>query len=323
MSEMLELGTLLREERERKGITLEELSERIKLAPRTLAFIESGTKSELPHAVYVKGFVKSYAMVVGLDPEELGAMVDVAYKDELEEEVAEPVIARREKSGSPVKLIAIIVLIAVLAAVGYYFMQSSTATLDSEEATVEVPVQPKPAEQEPVVQEPVEPVEQAEQPQVAEVTPVEKAAPAPKQKVKAEAKAKTTKPAAPKAAKVESKPKPVKTKTVVKKPAAPVVAPSDVVAQNAAEKTAEKKVDGPMRLLRIEATADCWIEASGEGFPRKEFLLRNGEGFTVSFPKNLSLRLGNSGGISLTLDGVPYSFNGSDGKVRTVHIAAS
>lgn len=318
MSEMLELGTLLREERERKGITLEELSERIKLAPRTLAFIESGTKSELPHAVYVKGFVKSYAMVVGLDPEELGALVDVAYKDELEEEVVEPVIARREKTGSPVKLIVIIVFIAVLAAGGYYFMQSSTATLDSEEATVEVPVQPKSVEQEPVVQEPVE---QVEQPQVVEVVPVEKTVP--EQKQEAEAKVKTAKPAAaPKVAKVEAKPKPVKAKTVAKKPAAPVVAPSDVVAQNAADKPVEKKADVPMRLLRIEATADCWIEASGEDFPRKEFLLRNGEGFTVSFPKNLSLRLGNSGGIALTLDGVPYSFDGSDGKVRTVHIAA-
>lgn len=311
MSEMLELGTLLREEREKKGLSLEELSERIKLAPRTLAFIESGTKSELPHAVYVKGFVKSYAMILGLDPEELGAIVDVAYRDELEEDMAEPVLARRDKKGCPVKLIIIVVIIAGLVAAGYFYMQSGTATLGNEEATVEVPVQQPPAQQ-----------EQAEQPvgqNAAEVVVIEPAAPSVQvEEVSPEANSKATK-------ETEVAPEPV---VVNETPAPVVVAPSDVVAQKAEEKAvvteqANKKADVAMRSLRVEATADCWVEATGDGFTRKEFLLRNGQGYTVTFPNNLSLRLGNSGGISLTLDGAPYYFNGADGKVRTVHIAAS
>ncbi|WP_290919376.1 RodZ domain-containing protein [Halodesulfovibrio sp.] len=314
MSEMLELGTLLREERERQGLSLNELSERIKLAPRTLAFIESGTKSELPHAVYVKGFVKSYAMVLGLDPEELGAIVDVAYKDELEEEVAEPVISRRERKGCPVKLIIIVLLIVGLAVAGYFYMQSGTALLGTEEATVEVPVQQSSAEVETVEVEPAAPaVETApiEQPAVQEqaIEVAEEAKPS-----TSEVEAPATEPV------VENK-----TPSVA---AAPVVAPSDVVEQKTAEETVEIKAtedkkQAVMRTLRIEATADCWVEATGDDFTRKEFLLRNGQGYTVKFPKNLSLRLGNSGGISLTLDGTPYSFNGADGKVRTVHITAS
>lgn len=314
MSEMLELGTLLREERERQGLSLNELSERIKLAPRTLAFIESGTKSELPHAVYVKGFVKSYAMVLGLDPEELGAIVDVAYKDELEEEVAEPVISRRERKGCPVKLIIIVLLIVGLAAAGYFYMQSGTALLDTEEATVEVPVQQPPSEVESVKVESAVPT--------VETAPIE-------QPVAQEQVTETTQEATPAIPKVEA----TATEPVVEVippsvAAAPVVAPSDVVEQEAAEevveaKKAEDKKQAVMRTLRIEATADCWVEATGDDFTRKEFLLRNGQGYTVKFPKNLSLRLGNSGGISLTLEGAPYSFNGADGKVRTVHIAAS
>lgn len=312
MSEMLELGTLLREERERKGLSLEELSERIKLAPRTLAFIESGTKSELPHAVYVKGFVKSYAMILGLDPEELGAIVDVAYKDELEEDMAESVLSRRDKKGCPVKLIIIVVIIAGLVAAGYFYMQSGTATLGNEEATVEVPVQQPPAQQEPVEQ-------LVEQPNAADVVAAEPVAPSVQAEeitpeVKNEAIRETE--VAPESVVVNE------TGTSV------VVAPSDVVEQKAEEKAveadqADNKTDVAMRSLRVEATADCWVEATGEGFTRKEFLLRNGQGYTVTFPKNLSLRLGNSGGISLTLDGAPYYFNGADGKVRTVHIAAS
>lgn len=320
MSEMLELGTLLREERERKGLTIQDLSERIKLAPRTIAFIESGTKSELPHAVYVKGFVKSYAMVVGLDPEELGAMVDVAYKEELEEEVAEPVVSRRERKGISGKLIVIIVLVIALAVAGYFFVQSSSADLSSDDATVEVPVQPKPAA--PEKAEPVEPVEKAE---TVTPAPAVKEAPAqvekeakPEPKVVAEAPKKAAK-VTPKPTVAKAKPAPAP-KTVAK---TPVVAPADVAEKKQAEQVAEKAPAGPMHLLRIQATADCWIEATGDGFPRKEFLLRDGEGHTVSFPNNLALRLGNSGGISLTLDGVPYPFNGTDGKVRTVHITGS
>jgi len=312
MSEMLELGTLLREERERQGLSLNELSERIKLAPRTLAFIESGTKSELPHAVYVKGFVKSYAMVLGLDPEELGAIVDVAYKDELEEEVAEPVIARRPRRGCPVKLIIIVVLIAGLAAAGYFYMQSGTALLETEEATVEVPVQS------PVAAEPAEQTQEA---------PAVEAAPAEQPSVQEQPVEEVQEPQASAPEAQVAAAEPVVEKEAPSATAVPVVAPADVVEQEAAEKAAEaqqaedqKQV--AMRTLRIEATADCWVEATGDDFTRKEFLLRNGQGFTVKFPKNLSLRLGNSGGISLTLDGAPYSFNGADGKVRTVHIPA-
>ncbi|WP_027361016.1 RodZ domain-containing protein [Halodesulfovibrio aestuarii] len=318
MSEMLELGTLLREERERKGLSLEELSERIKLAPRTLAFIESGTKSELPHAVYVKGFVKSYAMVLGLDPEELGAMVDIAYKEELEEEVAEPIVARRAKRGCPVKLIAIVVLIAGLAAAGYFYMQSGTATLGNEEATVEVPVQPPVQQEEPAKQV----TEQENAPEIVSVEPV---VAAPSAQVKDAAPEVTTE--TPKVAAVEPEPVASNKESTPAVEAVEIVAPSDVVAQetekkDVATKQTKEKAEVAMRSLHIQAIADCWVEATGDDFTRKEFLLRNGQGYTLTFPQNLSLRLGNSGGISLTLDGAPYSFNGADGKVRTVYIAA-
>jgi cytoskeleton protein RodZ len=262
--------------------------------------------------VYVKGFVKSYAMILGLDPEELGAIVDVAYKDELEEDMAESVLSRRDKKGCPVKLIIIVVIIAGLVAAGYFYMQSGTATLGNEEATVEVPVQQPPAQQESVEQ-------LVEQPNAADVVAAEPVAPSVQAEeitpeVKNEAIRETE--VAPESVVVNE------TATSV------VVAPSDVVEQKAEEKAveadqADNKTDVAMRSLRVEATADCWVEATGEGFTRKEFLLRNGQGYTVTFPKNLSLRLGNSGGISLTLDGAPYYFNGADGKVRTVHIAAS
>ena len=315
MSEMLELGTLLREKREQDGLTLEQVSERIKLAPRTLAFIESGTKSELPHAVYVKGFVKSYATIVGLDPEELGVMVDAAYAEELaEEECSEPPMLAHKKKGSFVKYIVAVIVLAAIAGGGYFAMQSGTSLLDGEGAAVESPAQQPEAVAEPAPPAVEDPVQQEPAPVESEavVEPVIEPAAEPAPVVEKTAPE-------PVAAEVTPEPKEVAVKKAEPVAAPPVVAPSDVVAQQ----QKEEAVVALEHALRIEATADCWVEATGEGFGRKEFLLRNGQSHTVKFPKKLSLRLGNSGGISLTLDGKPYAFDGKEGKVRTVHIPAS
>ena len=309
MSEMLELGTLLREERERKGLTVEELSERIKLAPRTLAFIESGTKSELPHAVYVKGFVKSYATVVGLNPEELGAMVDDAYKEELEEELAEQVVPERKRNGFPVKAAAAVVLVCLLAAAGYMYMTTNAPVKTQDVAAVADDVEPTaPAVEDataPAIPASENAAVPAEEPAVDVAEPVAEEPVAPV--------VEKTQAAAPV---VEAKEEPVA--------APPVVAPMDVAeTQDDVDAVTSTPVAAVEHALRIQASADCWVEAKGDGFGRKEFLLRSGESYTVTFPKELSVRLGNSGGITLTLDGKPYAFDGKDGKVRTVQITAS
>lgn len=55
------IGELLRETRERKGLSLSDVSDSLFLTKSTLGAIESGHWDVLPHPVYVKGYVKSYA----------------------------------------------------------------------------------------------------------------------------------------------------------------------------------------------------------------------------------------------------------------------
>jgi cytoskeleton protein RodZ len=55
------IGELLREAREGKGLSLTDASEALFLTKSTLGAIESGHWDTLPHPVYVKGYVKSYA----------------------------------------------------------------------------------------------------------------------------------------------------------------------------------------------------------------------------------------------------------------------
>lgn len=64
---MNQIGKELKEIREEKEISLEEVAEKTKIPLRFLKAIENGRWEELPEEVYLRGFIKTYAEVLGLD----------------------------------------------------------------------------------------------------------------------------------------------------------------------------------------------------------------------------------------------------------------
>jgi cytoskeleton protein RodZ len=63
-------GAYLKALREEKGKTLEEIAESTKIAVSNLDFIEKDRFDLLPPRVFVKGFIRSYALELGVSPEE-------------------------------------------------------------------------------------------------------------------------------------------------------------------------------------------------------------------------------------------------------------
>jgi len=57
--------------RERKGVDLYRAERDTKIRSRYLAALERGDYRELPGAVYTKGFLRNYALYLGLDPEDV------------------------------------------------------------------------------------------------------------------------------------------------------------------------------------------------------------------------------------------------------------
>src|SRR6188508_784058 len=57
--------------RERKGVDLYRAERDTKIRARHLSALEDGDYSELPGAVYTKGFLRNYALYLGLDPTEV------------------------------------------------------------------------------------------------------------------------------------------------------------------------------------------------------------------------------------------------------------
>lgn len=68
---MDEIGHILREARENKGLTLEEVQAKIRINARYLAAFETGQYDALPTPVHARGFLRNYARFLGLDPQPL------------------------------------------------------------------------------------------------------------------------------------------------------------------------------------------------------------------------------------------------------------
>ncbi len=65
------IGEILRQAREARGISLAEAEEATKVRQKFLEALEQDDFQRLPGEVYRRGFLKSYAIYLGLDPEPL------------------------------------------------------------------------------------------------------------------------------------------------------------------------------------------------------------------------------------------------------------
>jgi cytoskeleton protein RodZ len=69
-AEMDDFGGKLRQARERRGISLRQIASSTKIAAAALEALEKNDISKLPGGIFSRAFVRSYAVEVGLDPDE-------------------------------------------------------------------------------------------------------------------------------------------------------------------------------------------------------------------------------------------------------------
>ncbi|MEA4884628.1 MAG: helix-turn-helix domain-containing protein [Clostridia bacterium] len=129
---MDEIGAMLKEEREARGITLEQVSEATKIRTKYLVAIEQGEYDVIAGEVYLKGFIRNYADCIGLDGADLIAQFSESRRAEekaalrqLERERAgRTERSKREtrdrRSRNVVRVITVL-LFAVVIALGLYY----------------------------------------------------------------------------------------------------------------------------------------------------------------------------------------------------------
>jgi len=71
-------GTALREARMHQGLSVDEVSNRVKFAPRQIEALEADDFAHLPETAFLRGFVRSYARLLQIDPSPLLAALPQA-----------------------------------------------------------------------------------------------------------------------------------------------------------------------------------------------------------------------------------------------------
>ena len=82
---MESFGKYLKNERDARGVSIDEISNVTKISPGQLHALESDDLSSLPTTTFVKGFVRAYAKHIGLNPDEAVVRFE-SYLQEIDQE---------------------------------------------------------------------------------------------------------------------------------------------------------------------------------------------------------------------------------------------
>jgi cytoskeletal protein RodZ len=99
--ETANFGTFLREERERRQVSLAQLSHSTKLSVSSLKLMEAGNLDDLPPDVFVRGFIRSYARTLGIPSGEPLGLLD-QFLSERRRAVAPPIAITVRNQRKPV-----------------------------------------------------------------------------------------------------------------------------------------------------------------------------------------------------------------------------
>ena len=111
----IEFGKYLAQQRELRGLSRDEVSEVTKISPSLIAALEEGQVERLPSRVFVVNYIRAYATVIGLSPEEA-----ILRYEEVDKAAPEPSPVVLEQERRRRAWLALSVLLVVVLGVGAY-----------------------------------------------------------------------------------------------------------------------------------------------------------------------------------------------------------
>jgi len=317
---MIMVGETLRRERLRRNLDFEQISRELKISTRFLEAIERDQYDKLPGGVFARSFVRQYAGLLGLDAEDLagkvqGALAPPSSLLHLADGMKPPSIApiqvpkveewrtvgdkgRRWNSSLPAAAMVVVVMLVCSAVYAWLQRPRSQAIAQSTS-----PVQSSPVQSAPLL---------------AAAPPSTAAAQVPAEVTPATVQAAGLKPLEQKSLEQESlEQKALNQKPVEAKPVEP---------QSASQRAAESKpvTPNPAATVHVEIRAQepVWVLARTDGKYAFSGTLAPGETRSVEAVKDIVLRLGNAGGVTISLNGKPMGILGAKGQTRTIQLTS-
>ncbi len=316
-------GEHLKREREHRGVSLQKIFESTRVPLKYLEAIEEDRVEGLPQPAFVKGYIRNYCKVLGLDENDAVLRYEVWLADRAAEAEAagkpKPVqelkkkrlSAASEKPEREFKAPPYLGKVAVVAA-GIIIVILAYALMRRDLSAPEKPM----VAAEPAAVE-MAPIEPSVSPQPPAPAPAE--APATVQAPKPQQPAASGVPMmlapAPQTAKpAPQQPQPAKPQAAAPQPFQKAVPPAEP-AKAAPAEGALKEEPVKTHTLIANAKETVWMKVGVDKEEPVEVLLREGERFTWKASENISVVVGNAGGVTLTYNGKDISGLGASGEV--------
>lgn len=321
-----ELGAALRAEREKRGLSIEDVANHLKIGARLLRALEEGDASSLPHLAYAKGFIRSYSSYLGMAAEEVNEAVCAL--GGTSPAVPQPVYTPEESlaPGRSLKWLGVLIVLALVAGGAYVAWQQGALEILSRQTRRLA--QPSPPLQTPDSAESVPGRETSAPAADSAQTPSQTPAAKPEAFAPAASPSPEAAPvAAPASAASTASPGGVNTPSSAPAPAtawglsSTTAAPAQpAIGQNATQpaQPADGALPPGQHKVIITATEECWIHSNADNTDTRQFSLRKGDTFALTFTKSLELKLGNAGGVRIRYNGEDMPAPGQSGQVRTL-----
>lgn len=308
-----EMGAILRSQRENKNLNINDVANQLKINPRHLRAMEEGDIGALPHPAYVRGFIRSYARLLGFGEEEVQEILDsipgLSSAQPAKRSAQKSAVEDREGKSSSGAFFKILVLLCIAGAALYYlwdagyldFIKSWQDKGEQQSAELQRAdsyMAAKDAEKAKREAEAALPHE--EESRAERILPIPGNQPIP----------------APPA--LEAEPIVPQARAELEE-SVPAMREADLPPsqESAPEENAEASTSGQHKLI-ITAVEECWIHSNADKTDTRQFSLRKGDTFALTFADSLELKLGNAGGVRLRYDGSDLPPPGNSGQVRTL-----
>jgi cytoskeleton protein RodZ len=313
---MTSVGETLRRERMRRNFDLAEISRELKISPRLLEAIENEEFDKLPGGVFAKAFVRQYARLLDLDEEEMAAevqrliepppLVNPSESHPSVPAISVPRVPEWETVGesrgwsqwsSALPALALVVVVMMVCSAVYAYLQRPRRPAVAQDAGTAAAgrTEPRPSAAAP-----------------AEIPPAQ----APREPASDDTAGRSPEPPAQPAAAPAIGPR-----LPAESAAAPATVPVSGATSGADSEASRSVPHGPVHV-QLSATEPVWVLARADGKYLFSGTLEANQIRTVDADGSVVLRLGNAGGVNITLNGKALAPVGPKGQVRTVQLTS-
>lgn len=287
----------LKEVRKTKGYTLEDVYKVTKISIMNLDAIENGNFDLLPHPVYTKAFIKTYAQFLEIDPADILKAYETYLEKSKKEKLPKTKLKSYDKGSNRtvLLLISIIILLMVLVSVTYFYIQKKQVKSD---------------------QIPRENLS-LEKSQYNNTNNTEELHS--KNNKDLYSAINNTQGNFTETPKTESANNATEKNNINDMGEQQIIEQKELSIKQEEQKN-DLKITDKMNYVEIKANDDCWIGAQIDGQRKKEVFLRKGNSITFEYKDYLEIKFGNLGGVEIYNNGEKLDIKGKPGEVKIIKI---